>query len=324
MLVCMPTVQTVPAQGLSCTRWELGAEQQHMRMSSKAQVTLSCLISSCNQTALWVAQEGRSFIRCQEKVRANVQNKKTAIATNCEKLCSVRVVSKDVVLPCAVEWQCGVDAMGWRPEPSPRLSLAGARPLLTAPPRSLLLRELRTKKGLGAGGYGGTCFGINTEKQRRRMLRDCSSSAVGMTCVTSVWPSARISANRGPSTVVLPWPMIICCTRLCEAALSGARGSMGRAAREGHVPERCRKASHRPVTPSQLHATPDTSSHAVRYGLEEYETRTIPEQRMCTMGLVLRIIGARSLGSEGFVPKLPDFDGFHWEPFLLNGLRDFW
>mmetsp|Transcript_10210 Transcript_10210/g.31422 ORF Transcript_10210/g.31422 Transcript_10210/m.31422 type:complete len:282 (-) Transcript_10210:938-1783(-) len=51
------------------------------------------------------------------------------------------------------------------------------------------------------------------EKRLRSTLRLCSSSAVGITCVTSFSPSARISASSGPTTVVLPAPMIICWTR---------------------------------------------------------------------------------------------------------------
>ena len=54
---------------------------------------------------------------------------------------------------------------------------------------------------------------MTAEKRLRITLRVCSNNAVGITCVTSDSPSASISANNGPTTVVLPAPMIICCTR---------------------------------------------------------------------------------------------------------------
>ena len=53
-----------------------------------------------------------------------------------------------------------------------------------------------------------------------RVFLDISSRALGMTCVTSDCPSASIRVSRGPTTVVFPAPMIICCTLLCPFTLT--------------------------------------------------------------------------------------------------------
>mmetsp|Transcript_24838 Transcript_24838/g.54278 ORF Transcript_24838/g.54278 Transcript_24838/m.54278 type:complete len:227 (-) Transcript_24838:904-1584(-) len=50
------------------------------------------------------------------------------------------------------------------------------------------------------------------EKAARSVAFDCSSSAGGIVCSTSVRPSARSNASSGPTTVVLPPPMSICFT----------------------------------------------------------------------------------------------------------------
>ena len=50
------------------------------------------------------------------------------------------------------------------------------------------------------------------EKVARSVAFDCSRSAGGIVCTTSVRPSPNMSASIGPTTVVLPPPMSICLT----------------------------------------------------------------------------------------------------------------
>ena len=56
------------------------------------------------------------------------------------------------------------------------------------------------------------CFCTTHEKVPRRMVRVKSSNAGGTTWITRLRLSASIKARSGPTTVVLPAPMIICFT----------------------------------------------------------------------------------------------------------------
>mmetsp|Transcript_85201 Transcript_85201/g.170229 ORF Transcript_85201/g.170229 Transcript_85201/m.170229 type:complete len:235 (+) Transcript_85201:189-893(+) len=61
------------------------------------------------------------------------------------------------------------------------------------------------------------------EKVARSVALDCSRSAGGIVCTTSLSPSPSISVKRGPTTVVFPPPMSICLTNGlpdCTAAIN--------------------------------------------------------------------------------------------------------
>ena len=56
-------------------------------------------------------------------------------------------------------------------------------------------------------------FGMTGElKHFLNTFLDCSNKLVGMTWVTNVFPSAKHKDSKGDTTVVLPAPIIICCT----------------------------------------------------------------------------------------------------------------